>query len=736
MSPTLTTPAMTQAGMILGTAAYMAPEQARGKKVDKRADNWAFGTVLFEMLTGKRAFPGEDLTDTIVAVMSKEPDFATLPATVPARVLQALRVCLRKDAKQRAGDIRDVRLALEGAFETTGPQTASVTASRRPVWIALGVALLGMIALAIPGIRHLREQPPVAPPETRLDIVTPSTGDPISFALSPDGRQVAFVASGDGTSRLWLRSLDATAAQPLAGTEGGQYPFWSPDSRSVAFFAEGRLKRLDVVGGGATQVVAAAAVPRGGTWNADGVILFTVNTTSPIFRVPAPGGQPVALTNLDRQTSHRFPFFLPDGQHFLFFALGTPDTAGIFLGVLDSPDTHRLTMADTAGVYLAPYAGTGPAVASGESGWLLWVRAGTLVGQRLDLERQALTGAPVTLADQVPFDSAVAISAVSVSAAGQVAYRTGGVGRRQLSWFDRSGKALGALGTPDESSLMDPSVSPDGHWAAVSRTPEGNTDIWLLDGTRTSRLTIDAARDFFPIWSPDGSRIVFDSNRQGHRDLYQKSSNGSGAEELLLESSLDKAANDWSPDGRFLLYSVFDPQTNSDLWVLPMEGDRTPWVFLRTPFYETAGAFSPDGRWVAYMSNESGRTEVYIRPFAASTASGATANAATGQWLVSTAGGMHPRWRRDGKELYYIGPGGEMMAAPITVTGSTLTPGAPVVLFPTRIYNGGTDTRQGRQYDVTADGRFLIDTVLLEASAPITLLMNWHPKAKKQSPPR
>ena len=312
------------------------------------------------------------------------------------------------------------------------------------------------------------------------------------------------------------------------------------------------------------------------------------------------------------------------------------------------------------------------------------------------------------------------------------------------------GKALGPLGAPDGNDLRYPRVSPDGHRAAVSRVVEGNADIWLLDGARTSRFTFDPALDRLPIWSPDGGRIVFYSNRKGHRDLYQGSPTRAGAEELLLASPQDKGATDWSADGRFLLYQDLDPQTIHDLWVLPMEGDRTPWVFLKTPFDERDGTFSPDGRWVAYMSNESGRQEVYVRPFTRPAESGAAlplrsgqaANAAErcvrlqpdpagGQWQVSTAGGLYPRWRRDGKELYYLAPSGAMMAAPITVTGSTLAPGAPVALFSTRIVGGGTDNGQGRQYDIASDGRFLINTVLDEASAPITLLQNWQAGVRK-----
>ncbi|MBM3819498.1 MAG: hypothetical protein FJW14_10870 [Acidimicrobiia bacterium] len=722
-SPTITSPAaMTGIGMILGTAVYMAPEQAKGRPADKRSDVWAFGCVLYEMLAGTRAFEGEDIGDTLGNVMKVEPNWALLPSGLSPGLVIYIKRCLHKDPKQRIPDIAAVRLALEGAFETAAPQvTSSATASSRGrlLWmVATGAAVVGMMALALPAVRHLRETPL---PETRVDLVTPATDQPTDFALSPDGRQIVFVASGDGVSRLWRRSLATTTAQPLAGTEGALSPFWSPDGRAVGFFANGQLKRIDL-GGGAPQTVAPASVPRGGTWNADGVILFAPSFGGTLVRVPASGGAPVAVTTLAGQTSHRWPSFLPDGRHFLFYAIGTPDTGGIYLGTLDASDTHRLTAADAAGVYRAlPSA---PA-----DGWLLWVRAGTLVAQRLDVARAALTGDPVTLADAVAVDPTLSGAAVSVSTSGLVAYRTGGGSRRQLTWVDRSGKALGPLGAPDENGLLAPSVSPDGQRVAVVRTVQGNRDLWLLDGARTSRFTFDAALDRFPIWSPDGTRIAFDSNRTGPRHLYVKAAGGAGVEEVLVTSPQATVATDWSADGRFLLYFSIDPQTNSDLWVLPLEGDRTPRVFLKTPFEERHGTFSPDGRWVAYQSNESGREEIYIRPFAGPAVAGASAAAAGGQWQVSTAGGTFPRWRRDGRELYYLAPTGALMAAPIAVTGATLAPGAPVALFPTRIVGGGADTGLGRQYDVTRDGRFLINTVLDDAAAPITLLMHWAPDA-------
>ena len=733
MSPTITTPAMTQAGMILGTAAYMAPEQARGRAVDKRADIWAFGAVLFEMLTGTRAFEGEDIADTLGNVMKVEPNWQRLPASIPARVVQVLRACLQKNPRQRLGDMQSVRLALDGMFETAAPQALGTNAaparSGRLAWMAaFAMAVVVAAALAVPTLRHLREAPPPPPPETRTEIGTPTTARPGMFALSPDGRQIVFVASGDGASRLWLRPLGATTAQALAGTEGATWPFWSPDGRSVGFFAGGALKRLDL-GGGAPQTLAPATNGSGGTWNAEGIIVFAPSATGRLQRVAATGGTVTAAMALGPpQSGHVLPFFLPDGRRVLFGAFGGAEAQGIYLGALDGGTPTRLAPDLSQAVYVPDGSGD-----SSGDGWLLWGRAGTLVAQRLDLDRQVIAGDPVTLADGATAVANNIVGGWSVAASGMVAYRTGVGSRRQLTWVDLSGTARGTVGDPDET-VRNPRLSPDGRRVVVERTVQGNTDLWVLDGTRTSRLTFDPARDYFPLVSPDGTRIVFRSTRTGIGDLYEIPMSGAGGETRLVGGDQLLSPWSWSPDGRFLLFSSNDPQSTNDMWVLPMVGERTPAVFLKTPFREGYPAFSPDGHWVAYQSNESGRPEVYVRPFVPPLppAPGGPPTALPGgQWQVSTAGGITPLWRPDGKALYYLNPAGEMMAAPMTVAGGAPEPGAPVRLFLTRILGGGVDTQIGRQYDVARDGRFLINTELPGDAAPITLIQHWKPEAQR-----
>jgi serine/threonine protein kinase len=732
-SPTISLHA-TQAGIILGTAAYMSPEQVAGQLVDKRSDVWAFGVVLFEMLSGRQLFAGETVSHVLAAVLTTEPDWTTLPASTPAPIRTLLRRCLDKDRKRRIHDAGDIRLEIEDALALPAESLPSAATTSSPFqgsrlgWLIAAGALCGALALAIPAVRHLRESASVSLNETRTDIVTPATAtnDLLSFALSPDGRQIVFAASGDGAVRLWLRSLNATTSRPLAGTDGAMFPFWSPDSRSVGFFADDQLKVLDL-GGGMPRTVASGVDGRGATWNRDGVILFATGRNMPLSRVTASGGTLAAVTTLDGQISHRFPVFLPDGRHFLFYAQGKSEKSGIYLGSLDSGTPLRLTLADAGGMYLP--SSLGVADSDRTTGWLLSVQSGALVAQRLDLGRQTLENDRFVVADAVFVDGngGYNFAGVSASASGLVAYRHAREMTHQLTWVDRSGKVLGTVGPPDTASLHtlhSPRLSPDGRRIAVSRTVQGNENIWLLDGPRMSRLTFNEGHDRGPVWSPDGTQVLYDSDVSGVRNLYVTSAAGGDKQTLLVESPIAKQASDWSMDGRSILYHGADPRTTG-LWVRPMNGPPVPLTMLSTTFDERAGKFSPDGRWVAYQSNESGRPEIYVRPFTlpAQAASGAPSVA---RWQISTAGGITPTWRADGRELYYIAPDGAMLAASITTSGGNLDAGTPVKLFSTPL------GRDEGQFDVARDGRFLINIVLDDSSpTPITLIQNWQPVGKR-----
>jgi serine/threonine protein kinase len=697
--------AAAKAGVVLGTAAYMSPEQARGSVVDKRCDIWSFGVILFEMLTGKQLFAGQTISDTLAAVLRADIDWNILPGDTPAIIRTLLRRCLTKDRKQRLQAIGEVRIAIEAYLaDPLGAsvlETAPLGVLRRSRLIAWSVAITCLVGALALGVLYLRKAP-VEAQETRLEVNTPSKSDSDSFAISPDGRSLAFVASSEGRPRLWLRPLDQTTSQPLVGTEGATSPFWSPDSRSIGFFAEDKLKRIDIAGG-LPQVLASALVGNG-AWNRDGIIVFAPSKFSPLYRVPAAGGEPVAITRLDppRQFMHGFPRFLPDGRHILFNAAGSAEASGIYLGSLDGGEPKRLTAANPAGGYLGP-------------DWVLFMRQRALIARRLDVARGEWTGDPVIVADPV--------IAFSVSTVGRVAYRAASSAeRRQLTWFDRTGKNLGVAGEPDANDLRAPELSPDGRHIAVDRTVQNNSDVWVMDLTRGgfTRLTSDASWDGTPLWSPDGTRIVFGSSR-GSYDIWIKPASGTGTEELLLGTPKLEWPIDWSKDGRFLIFSQSASKA-LDLWALPMTGnDRKPVVVSNTSFEERQGQFSPDGRWVAYQTNESGSNfEIVVQAFPEP----------RGKWQVSTGGGVQPRWRADGKELYFIAPDRKLMAVPVAVRGSAFEAGKPVPLFATRISDGGGSGKP--QYAVSRDGRFLINQVVEESTAtPITLILNWNPEQKK-----
>jgi len=683
---------------IVGTLYYMAPEQLQGKAdVDTRADIFAFGCVLYEILTGKRAFQGANPASIIAGILERPAP--SIAAVAPAALDRVLRRCLEKDRDDRWQSVRDLKIELLWAMEEIAP----LAPKRAKSWFGYGAA--AVLALALGGaLWYIATRP--APPEARLDIVTPPSTSPGDFALSPDGQQIAYVAANGNASQIWVRPLASASGQPLAGTEDAQFPFWSPDSRSLGFFASGKLKRVDL-GASAPQALADAQAARGGTWNAEGTILFCPYGPDGLFRMPAAGGQATPVTHLDMgQSSHRHPRFLPDGKHFLFYVMGRG--SGIYLGNLEMNGAapRLLSAADSAGEYLT-FRRTG----GGVSGWITFVQQNTLIARSFDVERGQLFGDPMTLAQSVRVDRFRA-GAFSVSRSGLIAWRTGAGGSRQLLWFNRAGEPAGTLGSPDSSGLNFPQISPDRQRVAVTSGPIGSRDIWLADTANSIRFTFDTSDDIFPIWSPDGRRVLFGSNRGGPFDLYVKAADGSGPEQLVLASVDGKLPNSWSPDGRFLLYR--STLNRDDLMVLPVlpEGNGKPYPFLTTPFSEQFGMFSPDGKWVAYQSNESGRFEIYVRPFPGP----------GGVWQISTRGGAFPRWRADGKELNYLAPDNQLMAVAISAQSASITPGQPVALFTANFAR----SINLPPYDVARDGRFLVNLELNDAATPpITLLQNW-----------
>jgi Tol biopolymer transport system component len=742
-SPTITAHG-TQVGAVLGTAAYMSPEQARGQTVDKRADIWSFGCVLYEMLAGRRTFPGQTTSETVAAIIGDEPDWAALPQDLPPRISWLLRRCLEKDLKRRLHDIADARIELEDELSEAGRTRSGAarrgtgagaaepsTASRKRevlAWIAAALSAGGLAAVLAFG-RGAGSAADADGPTYNTSIVLQdelrtSLASPAGrFALSPDGRRLAVVATDEsGRTVLWVRPLDTSVAQPIAGSEGATFPFWSPDSRSIAFLAENKLKRMDV-SGGPPVTICDADIAAPGAWNGNDVILFTPRGSSPLFRVSASGGNPTPVTKLDAaagDTQHWYPSFLPDGRHFLYFVVGSKqrgmtDPRAIHVGSLDTDEPSKELV---AGGSNARYA----------NGHVVYIRDGTLVAHPFDLERLKLRGEPVPLVEDVQIAGAGSTGvagAFSVSDTGLLAYQTGFTVPSQLAWFDRSGERTATLG--DRADHADVSLSPDDSRVAVSILDPslGTRDIWLYDvarGTR-ERFTFDRGDDFAPIWArPGGDRVVFSSRREGAIHLYEKPARGGGGERLLLQDPLGKFASHWSADGRFITYvGGGGIIVRSDLWVLPLTGDRRPYPFLDTTFVESQAQFSPDGRWMAYMSNESGQREVYVRPFPGP----------GDKWLLSTAGGGWPRWRRDGREILYVARDGSLVAVSVDATGSSFVVGAARPLFEVRMRP--IVRLDAYSYDITADGqRFLINTFVEEAAPPaITLVVNWPGRIRK-----
>jgi Tol biopolymer transport system component len=675
------------------------------------------------MLTARPAFTGETISDTLASVLKTDPDWSVLPADTPASIRRVLRRCLHRDRKRRMRDIGDVLVEMEELRAEPGDQAADAQRAARPFsrWtrIAFAVAALFFLTTLALLFTSLREKAP------HQDIVRFAIPPPVkggfvrgSWNVSPDGRHVACTAQGsDGRSLLWVRDMDSIEARAIEGTENAANPFWSPDSRYIAFGCAGKLKKVPVSGGTPQSLCDAPDPVLGGSWNSQGVIIFGRPTGSVIRRVSDAGGVAEALTQLDpsrKETFHAYPTFLQDGQHFVFLRVMAVPSTGAYLGNLNAkPQSQpsRLLAETLFGPAYVPSSDAG-------SGHLLFIRDGALLAQRFDTKRFEVTNQPVPLADHVVTYRTSGLYSASKNV---LTYRLGRAQNR-LVWFDREGKPMGDAGEPAVYRAV--SLSPDGTRAAVGRLDEGvsRTAIWLLEFARGAsfQLTFGPRLSLAdgPVWSPDGGIIIFASSREGRPNLFQKLANGVGEEKLVLPSGNFRYPNDWSRDGHWLLYSEVDSKTRSDLWVLPDPAgsprDRKPVSFAATEADETQGQFSPDGHWIVYTSDESGRQEIYVRPFAPS--------AASGKWLISRGGGAQPRWRKN-TEIIYLSADHKLTAVEVT-TSPSFKLGVPKPLFTAPIYFSAIDLQR---YDVTADGsRFLINSDPLETeTSPIIVVSNW-----------
>jgi serine/threonine protein kinase/Tol biopolymer transport system component len=712
---------------VIGTPAYMSPEQARGQAVDKRTDIWAFGCVLFEMLTGHAAFAGATVTDTLAAIIEREPDWRALPVSTSSSLRRLLRRCLEKDPKRRLRDIGDAHLELlESADQSeVRPQASLRRELRVSAWVLIATALL-VVAAGVASVwlelrgrsdtRVIRSS--IIPPANLVNL------PPQRLAISPDGSQLAFTSpDASGRTVLWVRALRAAAAQPLGGTDGAMAPFWSADSRTIGFFTltDGKLKKIDASGGPVRTVT--GSLPFGGSWNGDGEILFA-QEFGRLSRLPANDDMARYVVTMNSEIGLGTPWFLPDGRHFLYNENGAAkDTSGVYVGSLDSAERSRVL--------------DRPANAQYASGYLLFTRGSTLMAQPFDVSRLAITGEAVPLAEDVQtYGPTADLGAFSVSQNGILVFEN--VGRpeaSQLVWYNRAGQQTTIVGEKLNSTWgSETTLSPDGSSAVVVVSEEGRAanDLWVFDtkqGLR-SRLTFAPAREHMPVWSADGRAVAFARQKNGGFDVLRKAANGSGAEELLLSDGFQNFPETWSPDGRFLIYDVGNSAPpNRDLWVLPLEGDRKPFPLVQTSFDVMQSQFSPDGHWIAFASNESGRFEVYVTAFG-DPQKGRGSQRSPKQitkWQVSTAGGSHPRWRRDGKELFFLA-GDTLMAASVSAEADHFSVGRVERLFDARPIHPANNTNLPfTVYDVSADGKhFLINTVDESAGvAPLTLIANW-----------
>ena len=705
---------LTQRGMVVGTFQYMAPEVLQGQEADARSDIFALGAMLYEMVSGKRAFAGKSQLSVMTAILEKEPE-QMLQA--PPALEHVVRTCLAKDPSERLQTALEVARELRWVAE--GPRLAQEVEPTRKTsrqwlwWVVTAVAATSAIffaalyfAAASRPAQLIRSYIP--PPDKASFAFNGDIAGPV--VISPDGGAIAFVADdANGKHTLWVRELKADSARPVAGTEGATFPFWSPDGRVLGFFGDGKLKLIDV-GGGVATTLCETPQGRGGAWNRDGIIVFSPSYQGPLYKIPAAGGTPVQITKVDvsHHDSHRWPVFVADGKHFLYLAVthrNQSDPAdAIYLGSLDGKEARFVMPAVTNAIL--------------NQGQILFLRENHLMAQEFDANKGKLSGSATKIADDVQNDPTTWHASFDVSQSGILVHGTGGGAESQLTWFDRSGKELAKLGSPDVN-LFNLRLSPKGDQLASETT----SDIWIHDLSRNvrTRLTFNGQIQS-PVWSPDGQWVAFAgalTSDQHPTSIVRKRSDGGGEVEILLKSARNLTPDDWSPDGKFLLYT--DGLTGNDqtVWALPLGGDRKPIpVATRKEGVDQGhAAFSPDSRWVAYSSTESGRSEVYIVPF----------NRGGGRWQVSSTGGDRPRWSSNGKELFYMALDRTLMAVSVAVSKESIKLGTAQPLFRTSVIAAAFSL-----YDVSADGkRFVIASTIQSQNAPVALVVNWTAGLKK-----
>jgi eukaryotic-like serine/threonine-protein kinase len=712
---------LTQQGAIIGTFQYMSPEQLQGHDADARSDIFAFGAVLYEMITGKRAFAGKSQLSVVSAILEKDPEPITANQPLAPLALEHLvKTCLAKDPDERFQTVHDVKLQLKWIAGSAPPLAAPVVRPTHERWIWI-LAVIVMLAALVS--LYLRKSSRVVQP-TWSYILAPEKTSFAYFtgpvAVSHDGRSLTFVAtSSDGKDMVWVRSLSGLNAQALAGTEGASNPFWSPDDRAIGFFTGGKLQTVDAASGPVVTICDAPS-SRGGSWSQRGVILFA-STWGVLYSVPSSGGSPTEVTKLDvsrSELSHRWPYFLPDGHHFFFsaanFSGGSAESASIYLGDLESKKNKLLFHARSNAVYTP--------------GYILFVRDRTLMAQPFDERQMEIRGQPSPIAEQVQYDELVWRGVISSSFNGVLAYQGGNTGANsRMVMLDRAGKELKNIGAPGDYTTH--RISPDGQRLAVGVLDSSvrNYKLWIYDVSREkqTRLTFGPGRTTFPVWAPDGSSVGFASNRTGIYQIVEQRSDGTGSEEPLLETDISKYPTSWSADGRFIAYNTNSPgKSTTELWVLPRFGDRKPYAFLQGTFSVGQGQFSPDGRWMAYSSDESGRVEIYVTPFPDRRS----------VWQISQAGGSSPKWRSDGKELYYLAVDSKLMAAEVNGIGSVFQVGAAQPLFQVVLKTGASRLDLGStsgqiSYDSAPDGKwFVVNAPPVGNPPPITLITNWTPE--------